>query len=313
MSQAIIAVLAVLLATGTAKAQWFWTGLGGAGNDFNNLDDPANWFGFVAPPLDLGGASLIFDTDILLNPLGNLPDVEDNHYVNVGFIIFDPGAALWSYGIHDGGWDTPADPKGGSFQFVDGGGILNNTALFHFVAVNLIGTGDRMYIIDQGQLSVFGSIDLSHTMGVQLVVGGNGQTTLAGTIGGAGGSVLKQDAGTLILTGANTYTAGTELFEGTLLIGGNSALGTGPLLVTGDSGLGASGVASAANDVFLFAELTILGADNLTLSGGVHGGGSLVMDFDADNDVLTLSGSNTYSGGTTLTQGTLVLGSNSAL
>jgi autotransporter-associated beta strand protein len=310
--RATVAVLAALAATGTARAQWFWGGFWGNDPVLNATDEPLNWVGGVAPPLDLGGADLVFDPDTLLGLGGNIPDVEGNHYVNVGFIRFDPGVFQVNYGLHDGGLDG-LPPGGGSFRFVDGGGIKNNTGLFHIVDVDLFGTGDTLLIFDEGELLVGGNIDLSDTMGVQLVAGGTGETTISGVISGAGGTLLKQDAGTLILTGANTYTAGTELTEGILLIGGNSALGTGALLVTGDSGLGASGPASAANDVFLDAELTILGADNLALNGNVYGGGSLVMDFDADDDVLWLSGNNTYSGGTTLTQGTLVLASDTAL
>ncbi|MHC4306683.1 MAG: autotransporter outer membrane beta-barrel domain-containing protein, partial [Planctomycetota bacterium] len=299
---AAAAVLAALSATSTARAQYFWAGI----FDINFAND-GNWWNPTAPPPDVGGNDLVFDTINLAGGFFLAANIGANHYQNIGFITFGDGLGSgWSYLLFDAG-------GGGTFSFVDGGGISNGTGLFQEVAVSLIGTGDRIFILDAGQLLVSGSINLNDTSGVQLVVGGNGQTTLAGTIGGDGGSVLKVDPGTLILTGANTYTGGTELFEGTLLIGGVSALGTGPLLVTGDSGLGASGPASAANDVFLFAELTILGADNLALTGNIHGGGSLVMDFDADDDVLVLSGNNTYSGGTTLTQGLLVLGSASAV
>ena len=47
-------------------------------------------------------------------------------------------------------------------------------------------------------------------------------------IGGIGGS-LAQTAGIETLFGANTYTGGTQLNGGTLIVGDHSALGTGTL------------------------------------------------------------------------------------
>ena len=298
-----VSVLAVLLATDArGQVDYVWTGA--ISNDVLNL---LNWQGFTPPMpgVDLGQADLVFAGDNLLPPIGaNLPHIGANNYQNVGFIRFDASVIPVDFGIQ---------AAGGSFIFADGGGIIDNSLIGHYVEGNLIGTGDQMVILVEGSVDVRGNVILSDTMGVQLVVGGAGSTIVSGNISGTDGTLLKQDAGTLILTGVNTYTGGTELAEGALFIGGNSALGTGMLFVTGNSGLGASGAASAANDIFLDAVLTIQGTDNLTLDGNIEGSGSLVIDFGADNDLLTLSGNNTYSGGTTLTQGTLILGSDMAL
>jgi autotransporter-associated beta strand protein len=283
LSRAAGAVLAALLVTGAARAQFSWSG------DNNTLFiNPLNWLGLNPPfpfPASVGGQDIIFDTGPGLWEPGNanIATIDGFSYVDVGFLRFK---------------DTNGDVIAFLIQQVD---------------LNLIGTGDRMFLIDGGQLVVWRNIDLSHTGGVQLVAGGAGETSIVGVISGAGATLLKVDPGTLILFGANTYTGGTELAEGTLLIVGNSALGTGVLLVTGDSGLGAAGAASAANDIFLAAELTILGDDNLALNGTIQGSGSLVMDFDGDDDVLVLSGDNSYTGGTTLTQGLLVLGHENAV
>ena len=70
---------------------------------------------------------------------------------------------------------------------------------------------------------------------------GAGTNTLSGKISGTGG--ISQDGGTLILTGANTYTGGTYLQR--RHPGGRqqlSAFGTGPLTLIGGT-LAASGAA----------------------------------------------------------------------
>ncbi len=302
-----VSVLAALLATeARGQVDYVWTGVVGEAFAVD-----LNWWGLNAPDpgTDLAQANLVFAGDNLLPPLAwTLPNVGTDYYLNVGFIRFDESVALRDFGILS---------AGGGFSFADGGGIINDSIighiLGHYVEANLFGTGDQMVILVEGIVDVRGIVELSHTNGVQLMVGGAGQTTISGIIMGTGGTLVKQDGGMLILTGANTYTGGTELVGGELLIGGNSALGTGMLFVTGSSSLGASGAASAANDVFLDAALTIIGSDNLTLSGDIEGSGSLLVDFAADDDLLVLSGNNTYTGGTTLTQGTLILGNDTAL
>jgi autotransporter-associated beta strand protein len=263
MSRAPIALLAALLATGTARAQYFWGGI----FDSNFAND-GNWWNPIAPPPDVQGNDLVFDTIALAGGFFLLSNVGANHYVNVGFITFGDGLGSgWSFTLTDGG-------LGGSFSFIDGGGIINNgVGTQQVVAVNLVGTGDRLFLVAAaGNLWLQRNVDLSHTGGVQLVVNGANVTRIEGVVSGAGGTVLKQDAGSLILMGANTYTGGTQLAAGTLFVGHDSALGTGVLLVTGDSSLGAAFAAvSVSNEIFLDAELTILGADNLALNGTISG------------------------------------------
>ena len=45
----------------------------------------------------------------------------------------------------------------------------------------------------------------------------------------------------------------------------------------------------------------------------ISGLGALNIDLNADDDAIVLRGVNTYEGGTTLTQGTIVLANNDAL
>jgi len=57
-------------------------------------------------------------------------------------------------------------------------------------------------------------------------------STLSGVISG-GGALIKDGPGTLILTGANTYTGGTDINAGTVVVNSYSNLGTGPIRLRG--------------------------------------------------------------------------------
>lgn len=178
----------------------------------------------------------------------------------------------------------------GGTLVVGGSSALGTSALTAAAGTTLSGLGNA-------------SLGNNVTLGGSVTVNGSDSLTLTGAIDGSG-PLVKSGTSTLTLNGANTYTGGTTLAGGTLVAGGNAALGSGGLSVTGASTLqaGAPGVA-LGNLVDLGAALTVSGANDLTLSGDITGGGSLTK---AGAGTLTLSGQNQYTGGTTLTGGTLV-------
>jgi T5SS/PEP-CTERM-associated repeat protein/autotransporter-associated beta strand protein len=119
-----------------------------------------------------------------------------------------------------------------------------------------------------------------------LVIGGtDGSSTYADVISGSG-IVEKTGSGTVIFTGANTYQAGTLISEGTLQIGNNSA------------------GASIAGSVLNRGTLQFAGNDTQTMNGSISGEGGLVR---SGAGTLVLSFANTYTGGTTISGGTLQL------
>jgi autotransporter-associated beta strand protein len=112
--------------------------------------------------------------------------------------------------------------------------------------------------------------------------------TLSGVISGTG-ALTKNAASTLTLSGANTYTGTTTISAGTLTISGTGQLGGGSY---------AGAIANSGN--FIYASTA-----NQTLSGIISGTGALTKN---GTGTLTLTAANTYTGGTTVSAGTLKLG-----
>jgi len=147
-------------------------------------------------------------------------------------------------------------------------------------------------------------------------------------IGGTG-SVLQAGSGTLALNAANTYSGGTTLNTGTLRLSHTGAAGSG--IITQSSGasllhLNAAGTFANAMSVYnvqasetltLGGGITVNNAtfdvdngDTLTISGAVSGTGGVTKN---GTGALILSGSNSYTGATTVNAGTLQAASANAL
>ncbi|WP_179119682.1 autotransporter-associated beta strand repeat-containing protein [Ensifer adhaerens] len=113
--------------------------------------------------------------------------------------------------------------------------------------------------------------------------------TFSGAVSG-NGSVRQIGSGTTILTGTNTYTGGTTISGGTLQLGSGGATGS----ITGN----------VVND----GVLAFKRSDAVTFSGGISGSGA-VRQIGSGTTILT--GSNSYTGDTTVSGGRLQFGSGS--
>ncbi|HOI73282.1 MAG TPA: autotransporter domain-containing protein [Syntrophales bacterium] len=120
-------------------------------------------------------------------------------------------------------------------------------------------------------------------------------------------SLTKTGTGTLILSGANTYTGGTNILGGTIRVGSDGNLGDasggltfggGTLKVTNSFTTNRSVALDSGGGTF------DTNGNSLTLSGVASGTGSLHKSGDG---TLTLTRANTYTGGTTVSTGTLAL------
>ena len=143
------------------------------------------------------------------------------------------------------------------------------------------------------------------------------------------GSIIQNGSGNLTLNAANTYSGGTTLNTGTLVIGNAAAAGTGTITQTdGTSLLKIDTTGTIANNMSVYNVLasqsaTLSGAisvnnatwdietgDTLTISGAVSGSGGVTKN---GTGTLILSGSNTYASATTVNAGTLTAAHANAL
>lgn len=136
-------------------------------------------------------------------------------------------------------------------------------------------------------------------------------------------ALVKVGTGTQVLAGANsTYSGGTTVQAGILRLAANNALGNGALTVQGaelDTGSGA--FASTVGLVTLTGNGSISGNGTLSSAAGFEVTGGLISANLAGagalnkttTGTLTLSGVNSYTGGTNILAGTVMLGADGAL
>ena len=135
------------------------------------------------------------------------------------------------------------------------------------------------------------------------------------------GGVTVRGSGTVTLAGANTYSGDTTIRAGTLRIANADAIpsGAGKGNVAVDGALDVAGYTANVNGLSGAGTINnstdngtlVVGNNNAdgVFSGVIRNtGGSLAL-AKVGNGTLTLTGNNSYSGGTTVSQGTLAVGS----
>ncbi|MCP2002244.1 UNVERIFIED_ORG: outer membrane autotransporter protein [Buttiauxella agrestis ATCC 33320] len=228
----------------------------------------------------------------LVNSLGNMRfwDVaQNNGAVNGGTGIWNSGAGANSNWSNAAGTTNGVYSQGYAAFMGTPGTVTVDDSLGAVIS-------EGMQFATSGYTVAGDAINLSET------TPGSGQTTIRvgdGTTAGSNyvatvGSVLqgstavtKTDRGTLILTGANTYTGGTTVSAGTLQLGNGGTSG------------------SIVGDVLNNSNLAFKRSDTATVSGIISGGGA-VQQTGTGTTILT--GANTYSGATTISSGTLQIG-----
>jgi autotransporter-associated beta strand protein len=177
--------------------------------------------------------------------------------------------------------------------------------------------GTLSNLTGSGQLT--GALTLLADTTVQ-VDGGAGGLNLDGGVGdaGSGAGLRKTGAGTLSLGGVGSYAGATQVDDGTLRVAVASAIGSGSavnvaaaatLSLAADQNVGSL---SGAGQVDLQSFTLGTGNDlsNTTFSGAIQGSGGLNK---VGSGRFTLSGSNLYSGQTTVSAGELALLNGAAL
>jgi outer membrane autotransporter protein len=172
------------------------------------------------------------------------------------------------------------------------GGTTVNEGLIRFQTGANLGTGG--ITLDGGglQWATGNTLDISTRLnalgsnGAVLDTNGN-NVTLASALTGANGQLIKQGAGTLTLTGNNTYDGVTQIDAGDVVVGNGGTTG------------------SIAGDIVNNTQLSINRSDAATLAGAISGAGTLVQ---AGTGTTILTGNNTYTGNTLVNAGGLQLG-----
>ncbi len=132
------------------------------------------------------------------------------------------------------------------------------------------------YILSGDTLTLSGASAANNTLTTDFGVTATVSSVIAGSAG-----LTKAGAGSLVLSGANSYTGGTTIAAGTLT----------------------ASTASLSGAVTNNGALVLDQATDATYSGAISGTGSLAK---SGAGALTLSGANTYSGGTTVSAGSLI-------
>jgi len=163
-----------------------------------------------------------------------------------------------------------------------GGGTLILTRNNNYTGGTTISSGT----LQLGDGGTRGSIQGDVLNDGVLAIDRSNNLTFDGVVSGTG-ALTKTGAGRLTLSGDSTYTGGTTINAGTLRLGNNGTSG------------------SIVGDVVDNATLEFNRNDDLTFGGIVSGTGALTKNR---GNTLTLTGDNTYTGGTTISSGTLQLG-----
>jgi fibronectin-binding autotransporter adhesin len=225
--------------------------------------------------------------NLLLNNGGQLvqfwdgPDSTGNDAVDGGAGAFNATGTNWTgapgaAGINDS-W------RGQVGVFAGTAGTVTASGPLAFQGLQFSTTG---YTLMGGALMLSGN-PYGNAAASFVNVDGGATATIAAAMSGAGVGLDKLGAGTLVLTGQNTYTGPTTILAGTLQIGDGGTTG------------------SVAGDVVNNALLVFNRSNASTFDGAISGTGSLQQN---GSGTTILTGASIHSGGTTVNAGTLQIG-----
>jgi len=193
----------------------------------------------------------------------------------------------------------------------------------------LLGTNtyNRTTTINAGTLQIGNGSDAGSIDSISGIVNngslvykvGSGNRTLGVVVSGSGSLVQDSVGGTLTIGSVNTYTGDTVVSAGTILLSGTGQLGSGNLTISGGTAnLGGKSITTTLGPL----TSGTLTNGTLTNNGSSFDirSGTVSAILDGNNTLLktttgnvTLSAANTYTGGSALNGGILVLGNATAL
>ncbi len=311
----------------------YWTGGGLNGR----WDNGANWLSTTAM---IGNATAFFTNDVP----NNVITVTTTY--NCKLVTFDTATGSYTIGglgVNGGQTFTPFVAGGGVTLLAT---IIGSNLTETINAPLLLAAGDYLdnSRVEAGtRLVVAGNVSCNAASTTRVSsVSGSGTNLISGAISDSGFThcILKSGAGQWTFSGSNTYSGGTILSAGILNINHAWALGTGPFFIganttndntsagpitiannnpmtwsgnftflgTRDLNLGAGAVSLATNAGNTRAITVVAG--NLTVGGAISDGTTATNLTKTGAGTLRLApatGTNAYSGNTTVSAGTLLL------
>ncbi|WP_322518365.1 autotransporter-associated beta strand repeat-containing protein [Rhodopseudomonas palustris] len=233
-----------------------------------------------------GGAGGDGGTGLLLTSPGVTATIRGTIKGGAGGVAGAAGAGSGAAGMAGTAGAGGAGIVGSGLTIINSGSIQGGLAGDGARANSIKFTGgDNTLTFMNAGAGLLGAIGLA-TSSTTLTIVQSANSTLDQMITGAG-SVAKTGSGVLKLTGSNSYLGGTTISAGTLQVGDGSSTGS----ITGD--------------IINNASLVFNRSGTYTFDGAISGTGGVSK---AGNGIVVLTGTNTYTGGTTISAGILQVG-----
>ena len=291
----LLAAAAPLVTTAPA-ATYIWDGNFGFGN--SRWSTGANWSNNVAPTGNL--ISGLTTANVVFAGNNKLTSTISSTYF-LRSITFDLSAGAFNI-----------VPQNTETIRLGAGGIINNSTNKQSFYTSMVLSNAQAWVAVAGNLDFRNNIYLGAN---PLTLAGSAGISLSNSIQGTG-ALLKQGSGTLILAGtsANTFSGGMTIQAGTVTVAKSDALGTGPLVLSG-------GVLNVGNFTLGVSSISLQGGVINSGSGGLSSSSAYQLQSGTVNSrlggtgglqkttggVVTLTAANTYTGGTQITGGQLVV------
>jgi len=239
-------------------------------------------------------------------------------YNGSSYAAYDSGGFVRAYGSGDTNYVTATGSNSIANTPTNNVALTGNVDTQASASINTLNMGANTLALDTGAAFQTNGILVSGNSASTI----SGGTSLAATTSGAemvvrvdsssdalnistpiinntsASALTKAGAGMLTLSGSNSYTGTTTINGGTLQIGGAGSLGSGSY---------AGSIVIGTGDTFQYSSSAAQ-----TLSGVISGSGALTKDTSSTS-TLTLSGNNSYTGGTNINAGTVSATVNNAL
>jgi autotransporter-associated beta strand protein len=297
---------------------------------FGILDPIASGLGF-ANAVALGGNGSSFT--VAAGATGSAFFAGTGNTTPASISIGDGGTFTWNGSTGNTTILTGVISGSGTFSKTSGE-TLRLTGVHTHTGPLAIGGGGILEIAQDGQMGQGAYAGAVAITGGRLFVNSTANQAISGVISGAG-RLDKSSTGTLVLSGENSYSGGTEHLGGQLEVAALSGIGSGYLAVKNGASFVYSGSGAETTTRNLFLDLgasvidvtqasgvltwndaaakngdfTKLGAGTLDLGGAFSGAANLSVD----GGLLRLRGANTFTGDITVVSGQLEIAGNGSL